>query len=166
MTESLLPALFAVLAHELGHLVFMFLMKVRFCGAGNSLWGIKITADYTKSTYLKELCVSSGGALSNFLFAYIFFMTNADEYAYAMLAYGIFNLLPAHFLDGGDIVRVLMLMSPVGVRVSESVCRYLSISVTLFIWVIAVYFAMNTANIALLITVFYMMIACFFDKSA
>ncbi len=162
--EYLLPAVVAVLVHELGHLFMMSLLGVRFLSGRSSFWGIKIKADYTKSSYAKELLVSAFGIFANFLCTYVFFVCGANEYAYASLAYGIFNLLPAHFLDGGDIVRTVMLMSKADERAVYSISRILSIGVTVILWIAAVYFAVRIGNITLLITVFYMMFVCFFDE--
>ncbi|MBE6605889.1 MAG: hypothetical protein E7635_02485 [Ruminococcaceae bacterium] len=164
--EYLFAVITALAVHELGHLFMMLILKVKIYSARTRFWGVLIGADYSKSSYVKELLVSISGILANILGAHIFFLLKQSEYAYAMLAYGLFNLLPLYFLDGGDILRTLLLIIGMSESTVYKLMRRLSVIISIFIWIVAIYFAMKGASITLLLTSVYMISVCFFDKTA
>lgn len=164
--EYLSAVLTALAVHELGHLLMMLILRVKICSAKTLFWGVLIGADYSKSSYVKELLVSLSGILANFLGAYIFFRIGQSEYAYAMLAYGLFNLLPVQFLDGGDILRTLFLIIGISEITVYKLMKRISAIISIVIWIVSIYFAMKTASITLLLTSVYMISVCFFNKTA
>lgn len=159
--ELIFPSLLAVMVHEAGHLFMMLLLGVKFYSGRYSLWGIKITADYMKSSYTKELFVSVSGSLSNLVFATMLFSAGKNEYGYAMIAYGAFNLLPADFLDGGEILRLILQMLKADDYLSSQICHYTSGFVTVILWILSVYIAIKYNSATILISVFYMIFISF-----
>ena len=159
--ELIFPSVLAVLVHEAGHLFMMILLGVKICNSRYSLWGIKITADYMKSSYFKELFVSVSGALANFIFAFLLFLFNKNDYGYAMIAYGAFNLLPADFLDGGEILRIILNMFKTDDYILFQICRYSSAFITVILWILSVYIAINYNSATVLLSVFYMIFVSF-----
>lgn len=161
--EHLFPILFAVAVHELGHIFVMLALGIKLNTCKSRFWGIKITADFSGSSYAKELAVILAGSGANLLFAFL--LRDLDGYAYAALSYGMFNLLPAHFLDGGEAFRLFLLMHGVQPASVRAIIRGFTLAVTVAMWIVSVYFALKGFGEALLITVLYMMVSCFFDKN-
>ena len=139
----------------------MLLLGIKLCSGSFSLWGIKITADYMESSYPKELFVSVSGSLSNLIFAGMLLSMDRNEYGYAMIAYGIFNLLPADFLDGGEILRLILQMLKTDDYLLSKICHYTSCFVTVILWILSVYVAIKYHSAAILISVFYMIFLSF-----
>lgn len=159
--ELILPSLLAVIVHEAGHLIMMLLLGVKFRRARYSLWGIKITADYMKSSSVTELFVSLAGSFSNFILAFPLFFADRNEYGYAMVAYGAFNLFPADFLDGGEILRLILQMCKTDDYISSQICRCSSGFITVILWIMSVYVAIKYNSATILLSVFYMIFVSF-----
>lgn len=162
-TKHLIPVLVAVAVHELGHIFAMLALGIKISTWKSRFWGMKISADFSESSYAKELAVILAGSGADLLFAFL--LRNLDGYSYAALSYGIFNLLPAHFLDGGEALRLFLLMVGIEPASVRTLSRGFTLAVTVFVWIFSVYFALKGIGGALLVTVFYMMISCFFDKN-
>ncbi len=106
-TDYLL-CLSAVIIHESGHLTTMIL-------TGNIPEGVEIRAFEVKllkrsrynTSYLKDILIISSGPLINILISIIF---NGINYKFAAinLFLGLFNLLPASNLDGGQLVFLIL----------------------------------------------------------
>ena len=105
-TGLVLPTLFAVFVHEIGHLFAMWLLE---CGPKRIKLiptSVQITAPITKR-YRNDILIALFGPLVNFLFTFIFylnFMLFKNElsfyYAGLNLIIGLFNSLPVSGLDG------------------------------------------------------------------
>ncbi len=106
-TGNILFCLLASLIHELGHLFFMFIYKLRIKSVTFRLFDILILADRPKS-YKSDMIITSGGILFNFLFAFVFYFINYKLFV-ANLVIGIFNLLPVESLDGAGILSHILL---------------------------------------------------------
>lgn len=109
-TGLVLPTLFAVFVHEIGHLFAMWLLE---CGPKRIKLiptSMQITAPITKR-YRNDILIALFGPLVNFLFTLIFylnFMLFKNElsfyYAGLNLIIGLFNSLPVSGLDGGTVL--------------------------------------------------------------
>lgn len=109
-TGLVLPTLFAVFVHEIGHLFAMWLLE---CGPKRIKLiptSVQITAPITKR-YRNDILIALFGPLVNFLFTLIFylnFMLFKNElsfyYAGLNLIIGLFNSLPVSGLDGGTVL--------------------------------------------------------------
>ena len=158
--DSLFAIALAVLIHELGHIATMKIVGVAHRGVKSSFWGLGIDADFSKRSYMSELLVMLSGSAANLIFAFIEILP--DQCTYACLAYGIYNLLPAGFLDGGEVVRLFLLVLGLEPGRVSAVCNTLTLAVTVAVWTSAVYLALRGAAAALLISAFYMIGYCFF----
>lgn len=109
-TGMILPSLFAVIMHEIGHLFTMWVLdcapkQIRLIPAS-----VQITTDIT-NRYKTDIAVALCGPFTNFLlfgvlyFNYLAFKNEITLcYALINLVIGLFNLLPVTGLDGGTVL--------------------------------------------------------------
>ncbi len=109
-TGYMLPALFAIILHEIGHLFMMWLLecapkRIKLIPAS-----VQITAPFQKR-YRNDILVAASGPAVNillFLTLYFNFLAFGNKvtlyFALLNLVIGIFNLLPVKGLDGGTIL--------------------------------------------------------------
>ena len=99
--------------HELAHIILAKSCKVKVDGVEILPFGItmRLSKNYITNTY-DEIKIALAGPLSNFLIAYFiygFYNGYYKEYIItASLIMGAFNLLPALPLDGGRVMRALL----------------------------------------------------------
>lgn len=113
-TGYLLPALFAIILHEIGHLFMMWILectpkRIKLIPAS-----VQITAPFQKR-YRNDFLVSVSGPLVNillFLTLYFNYLAFGNEvtlyFALLNLVIGVFNLLPVKGLDGGTILFCIL----------------------------------------------------------
>ncbi|MBQ7821785.1 MAG: hypothetical protein IJ391_05835 [Clostridia bacterium] len=162
--DALLPVLFAVAVHELGHIAVMYILGIKADSVHSRFWGIRINADLSRIGYAGELAVMLAGSGVDLLLAVM--PGQSEKYAYACAAYGVFNLLPADFLDGGDVLRTALLWLGVSPKAVYGICRAATVTVTVLVWIAAVYLALRGFGTALLISSCYMMLTCFFARNS
>ncbi len=109
-TGLLLPVIFAVIAHETGHLFAMWALdcepkQIRLIPAS-----VQIIRDFS-TQYRNDIIIAACGPLVNFVLALTFYFNylafeKEIVYYYALLnlIIGIFNSLPVKGLDGGTIL--------------------------------------------------------------
>lgn len=113
-TGYMLPALFAIILHEIGHLFMMWLLecapkRIKLIPAS-----IQITAPFQKRYRNDVLIAASGPAVNILLFLTLYFnflaFGNQVTLYFAMLnlVIGVFNLLPVKGLDGGTILYCIL----------------------------------------------------------
>ena len=109
-TGLVLPTLFAVFVHEIGHLFAMWLLECSPKRIKLIPTSVQITSPITKR-YRNDILIALFGPLVNFLFTLIFylnFMLFKNElsfyYAGLNLIIGLFNSLPVSGLDGGTVL--------------------------------------------------------------
>ena len=132
------------LIHELGHLTLARLMGAEMKGLKLGLCHLSLSYNSACLSYPRELLVQCGGIIFNFisgLLVYLLPFLSGDVYDFFVVgsfSLGVMNLLPVSILDGGGILRSLlsMLMSPVW---AERLSFYASFSVSLLMWLVAVY---------------------------
>lgn len=159
--ESLFQILLAVSVHELGHILCMRIFRVPPKSTSVRFWGIGINADFSHSSYACELAVYAAGSLCDLIMAV--FLQGYPEYSFACIAYGVFNLLPAGFLDGGEILKILLLFTGLSRYRVKKICECVTWAFCIMLWVISVYFALKGAGAALLVSAVYMLGFCFLD---
>lgn len=155
MVELIISVLAAVVVHELGHIAVMRLCRVNHGGITPQFFGLGIKAELTGVSYGKELAIFAAGSLADIILALC--LCKLPEVSFAMAAYGIFNLLPAHFLDGGEILRLILYICGASEQTTARAIAFATYVVTVAIWVLAVYLAVKGAGIAMLVTAAYMM---------
>ena len=113
-TGLVLPTLFAVLMHEIGHLFAMWVSdcspkRIRLIPAS-----VQITSPITKR-YRNDIIIAICGPLVNFVlfftlyFNYIVYKKDITlYYALLNLTIGLFNSLPVCGLDGGTVLKTII----------------------------------------------------------
>ena len=113
-TGYMLPALFAIVLHEMGHLFMMWILecspkRIKLIPAS-----VQITAPFQKR-YRNDFLVAACGPFVNILlfltlyFNYLVFKNEVTLYfALLNLVIGVFNLLPLKGLDGGTILFCIL----------------------------------------------------------
>jgi stage IV sporulation protein FB len=113
-TGYMLPALFAIILHEMGHLFMMWILecspkRIKLIPAS-----VQITAPFQKR-YRNDFLVSVSGPAVNillFLTLYFNYLAFGNEvtlyFALLNLVIGVFNLLPVKGLDGGTILFCIL----------------------------------------------------------
>lgn len=98
----------ASLVHELGHLFFLTLFKIKNPELILGITGAEIVCDMSRLSYKREALVYLGGALANFVCALLCICFLRQEFNiyiifffFANLFYALINLLPIKSLDGG-----------------------------------------------------------------
>ena len=90
----------AVLLHELSHLLMMKLFRVRVKRISLEFWGIRIEREET-SSLRREMLINLAGPAANFLAAFFFF-GGWKKFSALNFALGLFELCPLPSLDGGQ----------------------------------------------------------------
>ncbi len=113
-TGYMLPALFAVLLHETGHLFMMWVIdcapkRIKLIPAS-----IQITTPFQKR-YRNDILIAASGPVVNiilFLTLYFNFLAFGNQitlyFALLNLVIALFNLLPVKGLDGGTILFCIL----------------------------------------------------------
>lgn len=168
-TGLVLPTLFAVFVHEIGHLFAMWLLE---CGPKRIKLiptSVQITAPITKR-YRNDILIALFGPLVNLLFTLIFYMNfmlfkNELSFYYAglNLIIGSFNSLPVSGLDGGTILYSVISKKSNPNRAAV-IMKIITFSVASILIVTAIILTLKgTFNISLYIIgiyLFVMAIAC------
>lgn len=102
-----LACLLAVVIHEFGHLFAMKICGVFPKGIKISAFDVKIFENSRHQTsFVKDIFITFAGAMFN-IFAFIILFNINLVYAFVSLFIGLFNLLPAATLDGGQILYLI-----------------------------------------------------------
>ena len=131
--------LFAVLLHEIGHILLLWVSGGKLRGISLSLCGITLQAEYPPS-YLSKILISLGGPLIGIL---AFFCCHGiggtlHQFAEINLTLSLFNLLPISFLDGGSILNSLLLLF-LPYEMASQISRTLSLCLITLLWSFSVY---------------------------
>ena len=163
--EMLPAALLAALLHELGHIAAVYLAGGRVTALRLEPFGGEIATGGSIPSYRGELATSlAGPAVSLFCACPLFLETSPgflSAIALCSLGLGIFNLLPIKALDGGEILRTLLLLylSP---ELSERICRVVSaVFVCLFFCLALLGWLFLRFNPTLVLLAFYLLFSLF-----
>ncbi len=100
--------LIAIIIHETGHLLFMVLLKCYPAGIEIKSFNIKIIKKFRyKEKYYKDILITLAGPVFNILSFSVFLNFNS-KLSYINLFVGLFNLLPAASLDGGQLIYLFL----------------------------------------------------------
>ncbi|MCH5303679.1 MAG: site-2 protease family protein [Ruminococcus sp.] len=100
--------LVSIVIHETGHLSAMMFLGLNPKGIEIKAFDIKIIENSRYNTsFSKDILITLSGPLFN-IFAFLAFISFSKDFAYINLFIGIFNLLPATSLDGGQIVYLVL----------------------------------------------------------
>ncbi len=130
----LLPFLFAVLLHELGHIVAILLLKGKLCGASFSPFGLTLRAKLPESLAAKTAIALSGPAVG--IICYLLVRQAEDSlwlFGEISLFISIFNLLPALPLDGGKAL-LFCLSAILPEEIAYTLARSITLVFSLLLW--------------------------------
>lgn len=153
---------FAVIIHELGHLIMMFALGLKPGSINVKLFNIEINK---KSRYdipfFKDFLITVFGPLFNLIFYFILYNFNRG-FAYVNLFIGLFNLLPAAPLDGGQLVFLLLsrfFSRDLSARIIDIITIIICIPVFIFGFLVLFYskynFSLLILGVYLILTLFY-----------
>lgn len=98
----------SLIIHEIGHLIFIKLFKVKIKGFSLSIFGGSLNidkTDFNKINNTKKILIYSSGVLLN-LFFYLIFKDNI--FGKCNIVLFVFNLLPIYPLDGYNIIKLFI----------------------------------------------------------
>lgn len=125
----------AVIFHELGHMLILYLLKVKLrnirLGAGGAC------IETPPLGYGEELLVAAAGPTVNLILA-VFFLHRAPVTALVHLALLLYNLLPFYPLDGGRILRCTLLLL-LRERMAQIVEKVIRLSCLTALWSGSIY---------------------------
>lgn len=155
-TYNLLLALSCCIFHEFGHLFTMFLLsqvpdEIVIYGGG-----IRIKNRNNLISLKSELIILIAGCLLNLIIAFFSIVINQriSDFASANLFFGLFNLMPVKYFDGGRILAKLFNDAPI-----TKIIRILFIILLLFIVIMMI--IKGFFRISLIITFVYIIISEF-----
>ncbi len=169
-TGLCLPTFFAVLLHETGHLIAMWICDCQPKSIRLVPASISITRDFSSKTNGEIIIALAGPAVNILLFASLFvnykmtgFPFSADN-ALINLAVGVFNLLPVKGLDGGT-VMFLILNRFLNCQKAEGIIKIITVLFALSFAVLGVTVLINGRdNISILIFAIYLLIGVFIKQ--
>ena len=141
-TGLMLPTLFAIFSHEIGHLFMMWVIdcspkRIKLIPAS-----IQITTPFQKR-YQNDILVSLSGPAVNivlFLTLYFNYLAFANKttlyFAVLNLVIGLFNLMPVKGLDGGTILYCI-LAKVKGVDKAALILKIITLSLAFLIIILA-----------------------------
>lgn len=94
---------FAVAVHELGHILAMLALRIKIKQISLSSCGVLIKSE-CNFDFAKAISVAAAGPTANFICALLITDRTVGN---VMLLTGIFNLIPVHGTDGGDIFTLV-----------------------------------------------------------
>lgn len=159
-----LLCLTAVLIHETGHLIPMFLFALKPEAFEIRAFNIKIIAKARYNTnFFRDFIITASGALFN-LFAFLFFFRINIDLAYVNLFIALFNLLPASSLDGGQLI-FLALSRAFSRKTTARIIDIITIitALPIFFFGILILFY-SKYNFSLLIIGIYLVLSLFFRE--
>ena len=156
------------LIHESGHLLFSWLMGAEMKCFRIRTLRLCLSYDASSLTYPRELLVDFGGIFFNLASALFVALIPAfsggvsDFFIICSVSLALMNLYPVSALDGGNIVKTILLMVTSEDR-AQGIFRIASFIFALVLWLVAVYLQLVfSANISLLlISVFLLVELCF-----
>lgn len=164
-TGYMIPTLFAILMHEMGHLFMMWVVdsapkRIKLIPAS-----IQITTPFQKR-YRNDMLISLAGPLVNivlFLTLYFNFLTFRNQttlyFALLNLVVALFNLLPVKGLDGGTILYCILSKNKDSNRASI-ILKYITLAASAVIIVTAITLSIRgNINISFYIVGIYLLIA-------
>ncbi len=162
-TGMMSASLFAVLLHEIGHLIVMKLNRIAPKSVKMSLGGVLIVGN-AYCTAKESISVALAGPLVNIVFSVVFYFSGVyfdslllASFGVVQFLVGIINLLPIKGLDGGTVLRNLLERYYKG-NVQLTV-KLVSIGVSIGVLVLGIAVAVkNTSNPSLLLLGIYLII--------
>jgi len=160
---TVLICLLSSFLHELGHIAVMKITGAKLKAVNFNLGDVAINADLSMLSYKAEFLVNIGGVAVNFMLSILAFllyaMFKADFFRDLFISnilIGAFNFLPVRYLDGGQIILIL-LQKRFSVKLSETILNVLTVCFMLPVGICGLLFLFNSSyNYSLLFAVLYL----------
>lgn len=167
-TGLVIPTLFSVLLHEVGHLIFMWIFECEPKSIKLVPASISITRGMSAKKY-GDLLISLAGPMVNlimFCSLYVNFLITKSAFsldcALINLAFFIFNMLPVSGLDGGIILKIILSKKLKDPLKAERIVRIITLAVGLLVGIIGITLIINgELNISVFIVAIYILISAF-----
>ena len=158
--------LISYLVHEAGHLFFAKLVGAKIRKIRGGVFKLAISYDCADISYKREALVCLGGVIFNIGLAMLALtIKNSDIRGFLIvcnLSLAFMNLYPVSILDGGRIVKTVLLAT-VSEEKAEKISRYVSFFGAFLLWLIATYLQLVLqSNVSIFfISVFLLIQLCF-----
>lgn len=167
-TGLVIPTLFSVLLHEVGHLIFMWIFECEPKSIKLVPASISITRGISAKKY-GDLLISLAGPMVNlimFCSLYVNFLITKSAFsldcALINLAFFIFNMLPVSGLDGGTVLKIILSKKFKDPLKAERIVRIITLAVGLLVSIIGITLIINgELNISVFIVAIYILISAF-----
>ena len=167
-TGLVIPTLFSVLLHEVGHLIFMWIFECEPKSIKLVPASISITRGMSAKKY-GDLLISLAGPMVNlimFCSLYVNFLITESAFsldcALINLAFFIFNILPVSGLDGGTILKIILSKKFKDPLKAERIVKIITLAVGLLVGIIGITLIINgELNISVFIVAIYIIISAF-----
>lgn len=148
--------------HELGHLLALRITGAKIDSVRFNLGDVAIKADYSKLSSNAEIVVSLSGVLVNLLLSivgFLFWQIFSTEFLLNVIISNLliaaFNLLPVRFLDGGQVI-LLILQKFLDAFAAEKIVNILTVVFLIPIAIAGFVFVFNSSyNFSLLFVALY-----------
>ncbi|NLP14393.1 MAG: peptidase M50 [Clostridium sp.] len=164
----------SILIHEIAHIIVAVFGKRKLVSIKIFAIGLSAEIKEKDDNRLNPLFIYISGPLSNILLALICFITNTYYFVfsdnmrffiYANVALAIFNMLPVLPLDGGKIIRDI-LVSKIGLFKGYKYARRLSLGFAAVVFALGVLLLIaGIKNLSIILISVYMFCYQKFDKS-
>ena len=159
--------------HEAGHVFFARLVGAKIKKFKIGSFHLSLSYDCSNLSYKKEIAVQSGGIVFNLLTAVIAWLfldfggESVDFFVICSFSLGLMNLYPASVLDGGGILKNVLLLR-VDEAVAHKVYKGVSLISVILMWLISVYLQIIFAsNLSLfVISIILLIELCFSETSS
>ncbi len=157
--RDILLFLTAAMLHEVGHLLCAALLNVPFSRLTLRPCGAVMTFDFSRTTYLRELCVHLAGGLTGMAAALLVWVLSGDvTFLGITVCLTVMNLLPIEGFDGGGVLHCLtaMVFSP---ETADTVGHAVSVAAALLLWTLVLWVELRVrATVTLLLFVLYILL--------
>lgn len=123
-SSGILYSLYAVMVHELAHLLVMRVFRIGLREVTFHGCGIRISPDTRLTGYGRELIVLAAGPAANIIMWLVF---RSSGFGQAQLILGIMNLLPCRRLDGGAMLECILSMTRLRHEIIRSTLKALAL---------------------------------------
>ena len=166
----MLPTMLAVILHEFGHLIALLAFKERPQRVELRVGTVAIIGNFALTSKSQIMMLLAGSGFNFILFAILYFMFFISKAAYllnfslVMLVVGILNLLPIMGLDGGEILKIILLKF-LKSKNANTVVLLFSLVTTSLIIMLGFYVLTDTkSNISLIIFGIYLFLGILMSK--
>lgn len=145
-----------ILLHELGHAITGIILGLRIKKININALGVSIEFEnYGKERIKNKIIIDLAGPLVNLILCTVTILLKNEEIAYINLALAIINLLPIYPLDGGRIIKNLLLKKynyKKTIMCIEKISKTTLISMSMISSIIILYFK----NIGIFLVIIYL----------